>query len=519
MQSDPLFILIKSLSKSEKRNFKLYVNRIQSKEEAKFIQLFDVLDKQKRYQEEVIFQKIPSLKKSQLSNLKRHLYRQILTSLRLIHIQKNLESQIREQIDFASILYDKGLYLQSLKLLDRVKNIAKTAHQDLLLVEIIEFEKLIESRHVTKTIENRAEELSDDSEKRNKVNYNASKLSSLSLKMYGFFLKLGQVRTEEDAAMVKAFFRSHIQSIDSKGLSFFQKVHLYQSYVWYYYILQDFLYYYRYSQKWVDLFVDNPSMQLKDSVLYVRGRYHLLVAQFNLRNYTKFCIHLEALRAFNTLHGESFNKNTEVLVFLCLKTAELDKHIFEGSFTEGLKLLPDLERGIKDYGFHLDSHRIMIFHYKIACIHFGSGNIEASIDYLNKIIQLKVGHLRADIQCYARLLHLIAHYELQHFGLLEYLVKSVYRFLGKMEDLNLVQREILKFLRNALNLVDPYDQKLAFEELKEKINKIAQHPLEKRSFSYLDIISWLESKIENRPIQDIIQEKFNAKLVSEHKTF
>lgn len=33
------------------------------------------------------------------------------------------------------------------------------------------------------------------------------------------------------------------------------------------------------------------------------------------------------------------------------------------------------------------------------------------------------------------------------------------------------------------------------------------HPYEKRAFLYLDIISWLESKIENRPVAEIIQEK------------
>ena len=89
-QTDNLFKLINTMSKAEKRSFKLYVNRIQGSETAKFIQLFDVLDKQKKYDEDLIFQKVPEIKKTQLSNLKRHLYKQLLTSLRLIHISKNI---------------------------------------------------------------------------------------------------------------------------------------------------------------------------------------------------------------------------------------------------------------------------------------------------------------------------------------------------------------------------------------------------------------------------------------------
>ena len=50
-QTDNLFRLIKTMTKSEKRSFKLYVNRIGGTETAKFIQLFDVLDKQKAYDE------------------------------------------------------------------------------------------------------------------------------------------------------------------------------------------------------------------------------------------------------------------------------------------------------------------------------------------------------------------------------------------------------------------------------------------------------------------------------------
>ena len=113
--NDPLFRLIKSLTKSEKRNFTLYVNRIQDTKEVKFVQLFEALDRQKEYSEEQVFQKIPDLKRSQLSNIRRHLYKQLLTSLRMINIQVNVDLAIREQIDFAKILYNKGFYKDSLK--------------------------------------------------------------------------------------------------------------------------------------------------------------------------------------------------------------------------------------------------------------------------------------------------------------------------------------------------------------------------------------------------------------------
>ena len=42
--ADALFQLVKSLEKSEKRNFKLYVSRNSGGEDLKVVQLFDALD-------------------------------------------------------------------------------------------------------------------------------------------------------------------------------------------------------------------------------------------------------------------------------------------------------------------------------------------------------------------------------------------------------------------------------------------------------------------------------------------
>ena len=93
---------------------------------------------------------------------------------------------------------------------------------------------------------------------------------------------------------------------------------------------------------------------------------------------------------------------------------------------------------LKEYGLYLDTHRVLVFYYKIASLYFGSGNNEKAIDYLNRIINQK-GDLRTDLQCYARLLHLIAHHELGYSELLEYLIKSVYRYMAKMGNLSKVE--------------------------------------------------------------------------------
>ena len=118
--------------------------------------------------------------------------------------------------------------------------------------------------------------------------------------------------------------------------------------------------------------------------------------------------------------------------------------------------------------------------------------------------------MRTDLQCYSRLLHLIAHYELGNDQILEYLIKSVYRFMLKMENLSLVEEEILRFLRHSFKL-SPKQLKPEFEKLLERLKTFEKNRFETRVFAYLDIISWLESKLRNVPVQDIIREKFLAR--------
>ena len=109
--------------------------------------------------------------------------------------------------------------------------------------------------------------------------------------------------------------------------------------------------------------------------------------------------------------------------------------------------------------------------------------------------------------CFSRILNLVAHYEAGLDYHLDRLIRSTYRFLIKMNDLHEVQKEMIKFLRD-LPKVYPSDIKAEFKKLRDRLKVYEEHPFERRAFLYLDIISWLESNYENRPVAEIVKEKF-----------
>ncbi len=504
--SDTLFQLVKSLKKSEKRNFKLYVKRNTASEDLKIIYLFDALDKMDTYDEAGLLMKNKRLSKQQLSNIKAHLYKQILSSLRLIRGENDIVVQLHEQLDYAEILYNQGLYLQSLKVLDRIKEYARDYHQYSYMLETLFFEQKIEALHITRSMQDRAGKLAAEMQEVNEKIRLAGSLSSLSLQLYGWYIQHGVARNEKDEIAVKEFFESKLPQRMPALNGFYENLYLYQCYSWFAFIGQDFLSYYRYTHRWVEIFDKDPRMIPIETAHYIKGMHNLLGAHFDLLNYPKF---LETLNRFeNFFYSEAVqeNDNNRIQTFVYLHIAKINKHFIDGTFSEGLTLLPFIEDKLKEYEIYLDRHRILVFYYKFASLYFGSGDYENTIKYLNKIINWKMD-LRTDLQCYSRLLHLIAHYELGNDNLLEYLIKSVYRFMAKMENLSLVEEEIFSFLRKSFKW-SPKALKPEFSKLLERLKTYEKNRFETRAFVYLDIISWLESKIREVPVQQIIREKF-----------
>ena len=504
-QKEPLFVLIKSLSKSEKRQFKLYVGRFEGNADSKYLALFTFLDKSNEYDEQAILNK-KIVTKRQLSNLKANLYKQILRSLRLNPSQNNIRIAIREQLDYATILYNKGLYTQSLKLLDKAKILALEHEEKNIAYEIVELEKVIETQYITRSISSRADVLSEQAKALSIHNVLTSKLSNLSLQLYGILLRVGYVKNEKDHEEVTTYFHNRLPKFDLDDLGFREKLWLYKAHLWFSFLTQDFLSSYKYATKLVDLFKVYPKMMEINPVFYLKGNHYLLESLFYIKHEVKFKEVLLQLEADIKNNVIPQNDNTKVLSFLYVYMNKLNYHFLNGTFNEGLYLVDEVNERIDAFEDRIDQHHVMIFYYKIASLYFGTGDNKNCILYLQKIINDKSLKVREDLLCFSRILNLVAHYELGLDYRLETQLKSTYKYLLKMDDLHEVQKEMIKFLK-SLGDIYPHEIKNAFKTLHAKLKPFEDDPYERRAFLYLDILSWLESNIENKPVAEIIQAK------------
>ena len=400
------------------------------------------------YDEKVLFRKISSLNKSKLANLKTHLYKELLASLRLLKSKDSIDLQLSEHLDNARLLYNKGLKLQSLKILDKAKELAQTNQKFNTLVQLISLEKKIETLHITRSSTEKTEMLANESMEVSRHIERVTRLSNLALLLYRWYVINGHTRNESEEKDVNLFFKNYLPADLNEVSGFYEQLYLYQSFCWYAFIRQDFILNYRYAVKWVDLYTAQPLMITIETGHYIKGLHSLQNAHFALRNYRGFDQTLKSFEAFAESPIAAKHDNFRVHTSIYINSARINGHLMKGTFSEGVKLVPEIENNLIDYSLYVDQHRIMLFNYKIASLYFGSRDFDTAIDYLHRIIH-GPGELRIDLQCYARLLHLLSHYELGNYDILDSLSKSVHRFFAKMKNLTDVERATFDFIQHS----------------------------------------------------------------------
>ena len=505
-KSDKLYILIKSMKPSEKRYFKLWVQADKGSANPKFLQLFTQIEQQRQHNEELIEKGASYITKGQLSNLKASLYTKILTSLKYYNITNSPDMQTRELVDHAQLLFDRSLYKQCDDLLNKALGMAqKTGNLELQLM-ILKWKKNVISQTVGRGNMERVNAIIKQVRIVNNRINNINTFTNLQLQLNSLYLKTGYIRNEADHKYVSDIFYSNLPDIKEEELSLAEKSNLFSLYIDYYFFTQDFKSGYDYANRWVNLF-NNKALIYANLETYIKALNSLMIAQSRINVYDEFKKSQFILRNLRSLPAIQINENISLKLFKYTYVHRFNGLFMTGDFSQGVHLMEKIKPRIDEYILRLDSHSRLIMYYKIACLYVGDSNYSEALGWLNRIINTEQSLMREDIHGFSRILSLICHYELGHTDILDYHVRSTYRFLLKRENLQQYHKYLLKFLKHLSANISETEMLAEFETLRQQLIPLETNPYEKRAFIYFDIISWLEGKIQHRPVQDVIQEK------------
>jgi hypothetical protein len=509
-QSKDLFNLVQSMSASEKRHFKM--QGLVGSEESKFAQLFDLVDGQKVFNESNLLSEASFITPGQLPNLKANLYKKILQSLRRFHLPTTIDAQIREMIDYAHLLFNRSQYKQCANQLKKAKALAKKSNNPEMILVILKWQKNVvlqtangDSRKLVKEIIAEAKEAND------RIN-NINRFTSIRLELNALYQKIGFIRNSSDHNRVRRIFKSSMPNLKEEELSPNEKFSLYSLYINYYFFIQDFKKGYHYAKKWIELY-DNSIIIRTNLESYIQALNNLMIAQSRLGLYQEFYKSKRKFRKIRFMSNITFTENINKKLFKYSYVHEFNGLFMQGHFNEGVRMLDRIKPDLEAYYNQLDAHSRVIMFYKIACLYIGNSDFSESLNWLNLIINSENVDLREDVHGFARILSLICHYEIGNIDVIDYYIRSTYRFLLKKKNLQLYQKYILNFLRRLGSVKISNEEMITrFNLLRSQLLPLETNPYEKRAFLYFDIISWLESKIENRPVQDVIREKADKQL-------
>ena len=114
---------------------------------------------------------------------------------------------------------------------------------------------------------------------------------------------------------------------------------------------------------------------------------------------------------------------------------------------------------------------------------------------------------RASLNIYLLLLH----YELGNYEVLSYLAKSAQRYQIKNGNISKYDKLILSYFERKLSKITEVKEKeKTFINWKMNLSKFPkQSVLYNDTDALFDFISWIESKIQNRPFVQVVKEKRN----------
>jgi hypothetical protein len=512
--STELFDLIKSLSKSEKRFFKLH-SALQSGDK-NYLRLFDAIDKQKAYDEEAV-KKLFARERfiRHLPSEKNHLYKLILKALRAYHSESSVSGILKQEIKNIEILYQKALYTECNKLLHRAKRIAKENERFYYWFELLSWEKALleeayESGEFTKDLDALIEEERDVIEKlRNLAAYHI-----LYSKINYVFRSGGYVRTEEEHAMVEEISGHPLIVGKNTALSRRAATICYYTQGFCQWAKRDWATSLAKFLRVKEIFDENPALRADLPKRYIRTLQYIINARIELLDLEAARTDIEHLRSLPGTNG-FIGLNIETQVFVAGRLAELRLLERSGEPEKAVALTDDILHGMEALGPRLHKEYELEFHFALATAHFGAGQHNKALFWLNKVLNDNEPTLRQDIFTYARLFNLVVHFELGNYDLLEYIVRSTHRYLNKRQRAHQVETALIEAIKKLARTSDPAARRDQFRTLAARLQELFEDPGEGLVLKYFDVLSWAESHAEGISFAQAVRKRSLA--VQPHK--
>ncbi|HET6226793.1 MAG TPA: hypothetical protein VFF27_10975 [Bacteroidia bacterium] len=487
---DNLFSLIKSLTQGEKAFF---VKSLPAKkaDSTDYLTLFYAIDKFDEYNEDKLKVKLKNHAfVKHLPVVKNYLFNLILKQLRSYYNESSVKSGLIDLMQNADVLIKKALYRESYRVLVKAEKIAERYDFHVLALDI--YDRLLRLNY----------DLLADNET---TNY--------SLEIYNkqrvVFAKVSELA---ELKYLRNVYNSIFHSTEPDEIKqqrkqellkhpLLQPNHQFLSYkagVYYYHLRGRVLMNGNSDQKKQEAYetfvklvkhMENDEEMLKVSLInYTMALNNLIYVSHQLEKYEES---LDLIDKLNNIHTDNnylaYRIKEKVIV------NKLAYYLFTRKHKEGVVYIEKIEKELIENETLFNNSFFIAALDSFTMLYFLVGEYSKSLKWVNFILGYK-NIMRLDVQCFAKVLNLMIHYELKNYDHLEYILKSTENFLTKNNSFDSYHKLIVQFFKTILQETNSQEIKKKFKELSKALAAIENTEAEKVMFKLFNFREWAEKK-------------------------
>lgn len=504
-KTSSLILLVNSLTKAEKRYFKLSAN-LQNGDK-NYMDLFELLETK-------LYRKTDELKQdfkqvhpsSSFEITSKYLYAILMESL--LHLKNSEQDDVvkmNNALSIVKILFEKSLYVEGFNELHKLQKLAEKKRNYIIHLSAIQLE--LQHRNELNFVDLTEKDLIQNQMKISalikSINNRHQHISIYELLRHRSIYK-GTARTAKHKAELNDLVVSELNLMTVPSHNTFEtsKTHLlFQSS--YCISVGDYKSALKTFYELNELFEKNKPLWEQSAIDYLSCLEGILDSLHTIKRYDEIDFYIEKVAQVQA-DSTILNVLKYRIIFLYKMISLTDR----GEYEKALSLINNdfeekLFRQIHILGFNKQAELYLY----IALIYFGNNDMAASIKYLNKV--LTDNHMYYKLPQYKtfRLIRLLIHYELANYEFVKYEIGAFKRQMHNKDKTYKLEKLIFYFIQNTYLYLNTAKRLALWEQLKPDFDKLRTDKFEIQLLKIFDFPTWIESKLCKKTFTELLTNK------------
>jgi len=512
LKSESLIHLINNLTKQEKKEFSLYIS---NKPEKDYIFLFRLIDDKKVSDpEELKMSFLAAKPTSSFNTVVIYLFDLLIDILTRLRTEQDSYYLLFNELLHARVLYEKSMYQECFQVLKKVKEKAVyyENHFALLVAQRLELNYLLtldfEDMDEQKLL-NKQYKMNNTLKSIRQLNEQSSLYELLKYRM----INRGASRSLEDTQKLDDLVTSEISIVASAGVENFEIKKNHQLFQANYFItVGDYKAAFNSFVELNKLFEENSHLWNNPPVYYLMTVEGMVESLRIMHNYEGMNYFIQKLAKLSS-PSSSFQLNVMYVIFIY----RLFSFIDAGDFDKAGIWIAEHQTSLIDKMLLLKEQQQAEMSLYIALIHLGNGEYRKARKRLSATIGR--GHLYSlPLFRTIRIVNVMIHYELGDVDYIQSEIRSIKREMSKNKGYNLkVESFLLKFLNYSFADTNRKKRAEIWESMAEEVHALYADKYETQILRKFDFVAWVEAKIFEVPLSDILKREHASKSKWQHR--